>query len=67
MSHTIAFSHDFIVAEQLSGRYCLHIFESKEQFRNWRRDHADLRIVDRTSARGRQFQGFDHRNEFEYL
>lgn len=66
MNTTITTQKDFIVAEQMPGQYKLHIFESQEQFKNWRAEHTGS-FVHRSNVRGRMLPAEDHRNEFEYM
>ena len=65
---TAVLSSDFVVAEQLGrSSHALHVFDSYEQFKRWRKDNPTPVIVSRRNARGRPATGVDHRNEFEYL
>lgn len=61
----IVTSSDFVVAEQCSSRgYVQHVFLDKEQFLNWRKQNPDLRVLDRTCARGRCYEAVDHRSDY---
>ncbi len=61
---TTVSNRDFVVAEQGQGTFTPHIFESEDEFKEWRQKNRALNIVARTCARGNCQRPVDHRDDW---